>query len=46
MGYDEGLAAVNRGDYATALCEWKPLADRGDAIAQKNLGNMYTKQSA
>ncbi len=24
-GWDEGLAAYQRGDYATALREWRPL---------------------
>ncbi len=23
-GFDEGMAAYNRGDYATALREWRP----------------------
>ena len=36
-----GLEAVERGDYATALKEWRPLAEQGDAIAQYNLGRMY-----
>ena len=26
-GYEEGAAAYQRGDYATALKEWRPLAD-------------------
>ena len=30
-GYDEGLEAANRGDYATALAEWRPLAEQGNA---------------
>ena len=30
-GFDEGLAAYQRGDYATALREWRPLAEQGDA---------------
>ncbi len=42
-GFDEGLAAYNRGDYATALREWRPLAEQGDAAAQYNLGLMYGK---
>ena len=33
-GIDEGLAAYERGDYATALQEWAPLANQGDAEAQ------------
>lgn len=36
-----GLAAALRGDYATALQEWRPLAEQGDAKAQFNLGVMY-----
>ncbi len=39
--FDEGLAAAQRGDYATALREWLPLAEKGDATAQYNLGIMY-----
>ena len=38
---DDGLAAYNDGDYATALKLWKPLAEQGDAEAQYNLGQMY-----
>ena len=33
-GLDEGLAAYERGDYATAAREWRPLAEGGDAKAQ------------
>ena len=39
-GFDEGLAAHRRGDYATALREWRPLAQQGYASAQYNLGSM------
>ena len=39
--FDDGLAAYQRGDYATALQEWRPLAEQGDALAQQYLGNMY-----
>ncbi len=28
-GFDEGEEAYKRGDYATALREWRPLAERG-----------------
>ncbi len=42
-GFKEGLAAYNRGDYATARLEWRPLAKQGDANAQFNLGLMYSK---
>ncbi len=40
-GFDEGVAAAKRGDYATALREWHPLAEQGVAAAQFNLGIMY-----
>ncbi len=39
--FDAGLAAYERGDYAAALKEWKPLAEQGYAAAQFNLGAMY-----
>jgi uncharacterized protein len=39
--FENGLAAANKGDYATALREWLPLAEQGDADAQFNLGQMY-----
>ncbi len=38
---DDGVAALVRGDYATALKEFRPLAEQGDAIAQTGLGAMY-----
>ena len=41
--FDTGLAAYDRGDYATALQEWRPLARSGDVAAQYNLGLMYRK---
>ena len=40
-GFDEGLAAAQKGDFATALREWQPLAQQGDASAQNALGAMY-----
>ncbi len=36
-----GMEAYDKGDYATALKEWRPLAEQGDAEAQCNLGYMY-----
>jgi TPR repeat protein len=36
-----GLDAWDRGDFATALREWTPLAEQGHASAQYNLGQMY-----
>ena len=38
---EDAGAAYERGDYATALTLWRPLADQGDAHAQYNLGRMY-----
>ena len=37
-----GVDAYEKGDYATALKEFRPLAERGDARAQFRLGVMYT----
>jgi TPR repeat protein len=37
----KGGEAYNRGDYAAALKEWRPLAEQGSAKAQDNLGHMY-----
>ena len=39
--FQKGFAAYNAGDYATALQEWTPLVEAGDADAQYNLGIMY-----
>ena len=39
--FDVGLDAARAGDYATALREWKPLAEQGNVRAQSNLGVMY-----
>lgn len=39
--YDAGLAAYKRGDYATALREFRTLAERGHARAQSDLASMY-----
>lgn len=41
QSFSEGFAAYERGDYAAALGNWRPLADQGDAFAQYNLGVMY-----
>ena len=40
-GIDEGVAAFDRGDYATALQELRPLAEQGLARAEHQLGLMY-----
>ena len=39
--FQAGVDAYNQGDYATALKEWRPLAEQGDVDAQFNLGVMY-----
>jgi uncharacterized protein len=41
--FQAGMDANNREDYATALREWRPLAEQGDALAQYNLGILYRK---
>ena len=41
--FQKGLTAVNRGDYAAALREWRALAAKGHASAQHYLGIMYDK---
>jgi len=40
-GINMGHTAYNQGDYDTALREWRPLAEKGNAGAQLNLGFMY-----
>jgi uncharacterized protein len=39
--FEDGNAAYWRGDYATAMRLWRPLADQGNAGAQYALGFMY-----
>ena len=39
--FQKGFDAYKNGDYATAMNEWRPLAERGHAIAQYNFGIMY-----
>ena len=40
--YEDGLTAYNRNDFATTIKLWRPLAEQGDAVAQSNLGVMYS----
>ncbi|MBC7987476.1 MAG: sel1 repeat family protein, partial [Sphingomonadaceae bacterium] len=40
-GVREGVEAWQRGEYDRAVAEWEPLAERGDADAQFNLGQAY-----
>jgi TPR repeat protein len=39
--FEDAVAAYQRGDYATALRLWHPLAEQGDADAQFHLGVVY-----
>jgi len=39
--YTDGYNAYQKGDYKTAVSEWKSLADQGEVDAQYNLGVMY-----
>jgi len=39
--FEAGMDAYNHGDYATALREWRPLAEQRDAEAQDFLGTLY-----
>ena len=36
-----GMSAYSKGDYATALQVWKPIAERGHTHASMGLGRMY-----
>jgi TPR repeat protein len=36
-----GVDAYNRGDYAGALQAWRPAAEKGDADAEYNVGQIY-----
>jgi TPR repeat protein len=40
-GLDEGKAVHDAGDYVTAYSELKPLAEQGDAEAQRRLGWIF-----
>jgi len=39
--FNAGVEAYQRGDYAAALREWRPLAEQGAAQAQHKLGLIY-----
>ena len=41
--FQTGLEAFDRGEYSTALEEWKPLAEKGDPSSQVNIGHLYAK---
>jgi uncharacterized protein len=40
-GLKEGYEALSRQDYAAAIKEYRPLAERGNAEAQYRIGRMY-----
>lgn len=42
-GFDEGKEAYERGDFVTAVKEWRSLAEQGDPNAQGLLGVSYEK---
>ena len=42
----KGMAAYRVGDYLTAIKEWKPIAESGDAKLQYNLGIIYDELEA
>jgi uncharacterized protein len=39
--FEDGVAAYEKGDYATALQAWLPLATAGDALAQIRVAALY-----
>lgn len=39
--FEQGTLAAKQGDYARAVKTWRPLAKRGNAKAQYNLGLLY-----
>ena len=41
--FEDGAAAYEREDYATAIVKFRSSAQQGNAIAQNNLGFMYEK---
>jgi len=41
--FDAGFTAYERNDYATALKEWLPAAEKGDPHAQHMLGFLYAQ---
>ena len=39
--FNDGWTAYSKEDYKTAFKEWRPLAEKGDAKSQTNLGILY-----
>lgn len=44
--FEDAKVAYDKGDYATALQLYRPLAERGNPRAQSNLGVMYARGQA
>jgi uncharacterized protein len=42
QNFSIGMTALYAGDYATAMREWRPLAEQGDARAQYRVGSLYS----
>ena len=41
--FEDGRAAYLRGDFAAAVALWRPLAEKGDPVAQYSMGVTYDK---
>ena len=41
--FDKATRAYHKGDYKTALREWQPRAEQGEAVPQYNLALLYDK---
>ena len=41
--FQAGMDAHDRENYVTALREWQPLAEQGNALAQYHVGMLYHK---
>src|SRR5215207_4481769 len=41
LSVNAGIEAWQKGDYAAAVSNWRPLAEKGDADAAFNLGQAY-----
>jgi TPR repeat protein len=39
--FEAGRLAFEKGDYRTAVKEWMPLAEHGNAEAQRRIGGLY-----
>ncbi len=41
--FEKGFEAYRRGDYELALKQWRPLAEAGNAEAQRAIGELYVR---